>query len=84
MSWITIVGFMAAALTTLSFLPQAIKTIKSKQTKDLSFGMYLAFTAGVFLWLIYGILIGDAPVIIANSITFILTITILILKIIYK
>lgn len=84
MSWITIVGFMAAALTTFSFLPQAIKTIKSKQTKDLSFGMYLAFTAGVFLWLIYGILIGDAPVIIANSITFILTITILILKIIYK
>ncbi len=48
MSWITIVGFMAAALTTLSFLPQAIKTIKSKQTKDLSFGMYLAFTSRCF------------------------------------
>ncbi len=84
MSWITIIGLMAAAFTTFSFLPQAIKTIKSKQTKDLSFGMYLAFTTGVFLWLIYGILIGDAPVIIANSITFILTITILVLKIIYK
>ena len=80
----TILGLIAAICTTIAFLPQAIKTIKTKQTKDLSLGMYLVLTTGVLLWIIYGILIGDLPIILANSITFIFTATILILIIKYK
>lgn len=84
MSRITIIGLVAAAFTTISFLPQAVKTIKTKHTKDLSLGMYLVLTTGIFLWLLYGILIRDVPIIIANIITSVLTSTILILKIRYK
>ena len=84
MSRITIIGLVAAVFTTISFLPQAVKTIKTKHTKDLSLGMYLVLTTGIFLWLLYGILIRDVPIIIANIITSVLTSTILILKIRYK
>ena len=80
----TIVGLAAATCTTLAFLPQAIKVIRTKQTKSLSLVMYSVFTLGVFLWLMYGILVKDAPLIIANIITFILAGTILIMKIRYK
>lgn len=80
----TIVGLAAATCTTFSFLPQAVKVIRTKQTKDLSLVMYSVFTLGVFLWLVYGILVKDAPLIIANVITFILAATILIMKIRYK
>ena len=80
----TIVGLAAATCTTLAFLPQAIKVIRTKQTKDLSLVMYSVFTLGVFLWLMYGILVKDAPLIIANIITFILAATILFMKIRYK
>jgi len=80
----TIIGLVAATGTTLSFLPQAMRIIKTKHTKDLSLAMYLIFTTGVFLWLIYGILIKDLPVIIANAITLLFTSTILIFKIKYN
>ena len=80
----TIIGLAAATGTTLSFLPQAMRIIKTKHTKDLSLAMYLIFTTGVFLWLIYGILIKDLPVIIANAITLLFTSTILIFKIKYN
>ncbi|MDH5367484.1 MAG: SemiSWEET transporter [Cyclobacteriaceae bacterium] len=80
----TIVGLTAAAFTTFSFLPQAIKVIKTKQTKDLSLVMYSVLTIGLFLWLTYGILVKDIPVIIANLITFIFAAIILIMKIKYK
>jgi len=79
-----IIGLAAATCTTFSFLPQAIKVIKTKHTKDLSLAMYSIFTAGVFLWLVYGILIKDIPLIVANIITFIFAATILIMKIRYK
>ncbi|MEP0984145.1 SemiSWEET transporter [Ekhidna sp.] len=75
------IGFIAAFLTTISFAPQAIKTIRTKSTESLSLGMYLTFTIGVGCWLAYGIYLGDAPIIFANSITLILTSTILVLKI---
>lgn len=65
---VSIVGFVAAIFTTLSFLPQVIKTIKTKHTKDLSLGMYSLFVTAVLLWFIYGFLINDIPVIIANGI----------------
>ena len=84
MDALTIIGLVAAACTTISFLPQAIRTIKTKHTKDLSLAMYLIFTTGIFLWLIYGILVQDLPLIIANVITFLFALTILILKIKYN
>ena len=84
MNWLTLIGLLAATCTTISFLPQAIKIIKTKHTKDLSLGMYLILTTGVFLWSVYGILIDDLPLVIANSTTFLFTATIVILKIKYK
>ncbi|MEE8424079.1 MAG: SemiSWEET transporter [Thermodesulfobacteriota bacterium] len=81
MNGITIVGFLAALCTTLSFLPQVIKIIKIKETKDISFLMYAILIAGVLLWIIYGILKQDVPIIVANVITFVLATTVLILKI---
>ncbi len=79
-----IIGLAAAFCTTFSFLPQAIKVIKTKQTKDLSLVMYSVFTTGVLLWLMYGISVNDIPLIIANSITLIFALIILIMKIRYK
>ncbi len=80
----TIIGFIAASLTTASFLPQAIKVIRSKNTKDISLLMYLMFNTGVVLWLAYGFLIRDFPLIVANFIALVFTGTILVMKIRYK
>jgi MtN3 and saliva related transmembrane protein len=76
-----IVGYIAATLTTLSFLPQAILTIKTKDTESLSLSMYSMFTIGVLCWLIYGVYIDDKAIIFANSITFLLAASILSFKI---
>lgn len=76
-----IIGYIAAILTTSSFLPQAILTIKTRDTDSLSLGMYSLFTSGVFCWLIYGIYIADKAIVFANTITFILAATILAFKI---
>ena len=84
MNYITVLGLIAAFFTTVSYLPQAIKTIKTKQTKDLSLGMYLILTIGVLLWLVYGFLVKDIPIIFANAITLLFTGIILILKIKYR
>jgi MtN3 and saliva related transmembrane protein len=81
---VTFLGFLAGTLTTISFLPQVIKTWKSKSAKDVSLEMFLIFCSGVFLWIVYGILVGDIPVIIANFVTFILASTILWLKLKYR
>ena len=84
MALIDLVGFVAAVCTTISFLPQAIKIIKTKHTEDLSLGMYLILTIGIFLWLLYGILIWDFPIILANGITLMFTVPILIFIIKYN
>jgi len=84
MGIITLIGLVAATCTTFSFLPQVIKTIKTKHTKDLSLGMYSVLTIGIFLWFLYGILIKDFPIIIANAISFIFAATILFQIIKYK
>ncbi len=68
----SIIGNIAAALTTISFLPQAIKTIKTKDTGSLSFPMYCLFVTGVSLWLAYGVLNQQMPIIIGNLVTLIL------------
>jgi MtN3 and saliva related transmembrane protein len=80
MDWIDTIGSVAAALTTLSFVPQALKTFKTRDVSGISLGMYTAFTLGVALWLIYGILIGAWPVIIANAVTLVLALAILVMK----
>ena len=64
-----IVGNIAALLTSISFLPQAIKVIKTKDTKSISLPMYVLFTLGIILWLIYGILKQDFPIIMSNIVT---------------
>ena len=78
------IGFFAAFCTTVAFLPQAIKVYKTKSTKDISLYMFLIFTVGVLSWLIYGLIINDLPVILANAVTLILSFFILIYKIRYK
>jgi MtN3 and saliva related transmembrane protein len=77
---IDLIGFIAASLTTLSFLPQAIKTISSRDVTGISTVMYVLFTAGVAFWLLYGILIGNCVIIVANFITLILAGTVLVIK----
>mgnify|MGYP001385278244 FL=1 len=77
---IEIIGYCAAFLTTLSFVPQALQVIKTKDTQSISLHMYIIFTAGVVLWLYYGISIQNLPMIIANSITIVLASIILFYK----
>ncbi|WP_283743706.1 SemiSWEET transporter [Sideroxydans sp. CL21] len=74
------IGGIAATLTTGSFIPQVWRVWQTRHTKDISLLMYTFFTAGVALWLAYGILLGAWPVIIANSITLLLAGTVLVLK----
>ena len=78
------IGIIAAFLTTLSFIPQALQVIKTKDTSGISLGMYAMFVAGVFLWMIHGINIRDVAIIAANGITFVLASIILAYKIKYK
>ena len=78
------IGFFAAFCTTISFLPQAIKVYKSKSTKDISLYMFLIFTIGTACWLLYGVVISSVPIILANTITLILSFFILVYKIRYK
>ena len=75
------IGYLAATLTTASFLPQAILTIKTRDTESLSLGMYSAFTLGVLLWLIYGLYLSDKAIIFANAVTFLLAAFILSFKV---
>ncbi len=77
-------GFIAAALTTLAFLPQVIKTWKTKKAEDVSIVMLLMFITGLFFWVVYAIKTKALPVLFANIITLILNSTILILKLIYR
>ena len=76
-------GFVAATLTTASFVPQAAKIIRTRRTQDVSLLMYVAFTVGIGFWLAYGILLDSWPMIIANVITLALSLTILCLKLRY-
>jgi MtN3 and saliva related transmembrane protein len=77
----SIIGFIAAVCTTGSFIPQVYKTIKTKDTKGISLLMYSIFSLGVLLWLVYGIIIKDVPVAVANAVTISLAAVVLVLKI---
>ena len=81
---VTVIGLIAAACTTFAYVPQAIKIIKTKDTKSLSLIMYVIMTIGIVLWLFYGVLKNDLPIIKANTITLLFAGIILILKIKYK
>ena len=76
-----LVGSLAAALTTLAFVPQAYRSYKTRDLSGISLPMYSIFTLGVALWLVYGLFLMNWPIIIANAITFALSATILVLKI---
>ncbi len=84
MDFVTILGLLAGTLTTIAFLPQLIKTWQSKSTKDISLGMLTIFSAGVFLWLIYGIYLQALPIILANLFTLVFNLIIASLKIRYR
>ncbi|UVT17039.1 MAG: SemiSWEET transporter [Nitrospira sp.] len=77
----TFIGLVAGTLTTIAFLPQLTKILKTRSTKDVSTAMFIIFSTGVLLWLIYGLLIHSIPVIIANAITLALASVILFLKV---
>ena len=81
MELITVIGLAAAVCTTVSFLPQAIRIIKLKEARDISLLTYLLLEAGIIMWLVYGIMIGKMPIILANGITLLFTTVILFLKI---
>lgn len=78
-----LVGYCAAVLTTLSFLPQAWLTFRTKDVRGISLGMYSVFTLGVALWLLYGVLVGAWPIVAANAVTLALASVILCMKLRY-
>lgn len=77
------VGFGAATLTTVSFLPQAWLSFKTRDVSGISLGMYSVFTVGVALWLAYGVMLGAWPIVLANAITLALAMAILVMKLRY-
>ena len=83
MDIIFLIGIFAACLTTTAFLPQVIKAHNSKHTKDLSLVMFVVLSAGLVLWLIYGLALRSVPVIAANSLTLLLVLYLIYLKIKY-
>lgn len=84
MDFVSLIGLAAATLTTVSFVPQVIRVWRTRSTRDLSLPMYLVFTVGIALWLVYGLMIDDLPVILANVITLALAAVILFFKLRYK
>ena len=76
----TTIGFIAALLTTVAFLPQALKVWQTRSAKDVSLGMYMLFTLGVALWLIYGVLLNSWPIIVSNLVTLVLAGVVLAMK----
>ncbi len=79
-----LVGYIAACLSTASFVPQAVMTWKRKRAEGVPLGMYIILTLGLSLWLVYGLLVGAWPVILSNIVTLMLTVFIMTMKIIYK
>lgn len=82
--FINVLGLIAGTLTTIAFLPQLLKTWKSKSAKDVSLVMMITFSVGIFLWIIYGFAIEAMPIIVCNAVTLVLALMILVLKIRYR
>lgn len=81
---ITMLGFFAGTLTTLSFLPQVHKAWRTRRCDDLSMGMLLSFGGGVLLWMVYGLFLRAAPIIAANVVTLALILILIVLKARYR
>lgn len=80
MSWVSLVGLVAAFCTTAAYVPQVLHIWRTRSTQDISLGMFSVMTLGVALWIVYGVAIGSMPVIVANGATLVLAGTILVLK----
>lgn len=80
MSLSDLIGYLAATLTTCSFLPQAVHTFRTRDVSGISLGMYSVFTTGVALWLAYGLALQAWPIVVANAITLMLATAILVMK----
>lgn len=76
----TLIGLAAGTCTTIAFLPQALKCWRTRSTRDISLSMFLVLVAGVALWLAYGLMLGDVPLVAANGVTLLLAGSILVLK----
>jgi MtN3 and saliva related transmembrane protein len=76
----TMVGLAAALFTTTAFLPQVIRAWRTRSTRDLSYGTFVTYAIGLAMWLIYGVMIRDVPLMLSNGTTFLLALTILGLK----
>ena len=83
MDSISIIGLVAAAFTTVAFVPQVIKAHNTKHTKDLSLFMFVVFSIGLMLWIVYGIMTNVLPIILANAVTLLLSLYMVLLKIKY-
>ena len=81
---IDVVGSAAACLTTISFVPQAWQTFRTRDVSGISLGMYSVFTVGVALWLVFGVLLGSWPIVIANSVTLVFSLAILLMKLRFR
>ena len=79
-----LIGAVAATLTTVSFVPQALKTFRTRDVSGISLGMYSLFATGVALWLVYGLMLGEAPIYVANAVTLALALAVLVMKIRYR
>ena len=78
------IGYAAGICTTAAFLPQVLKTLRSRSARDISLGMYALLAVGITLWLIHGVQVGAAPVVAANAVTLILVGAMLVMKLRYK
>ncbi|MFZ5485490.1 MAG: SemiSWEET transporter [Pseudomonadota bacterium] len=83
MQWTDWIGYLAATLTTCSFVPQALHTFRTRDVRGISLSMYAAFTVGIALWLVYGLLLQAWPIVAANAVTLTLAGAILAMKIRY-
>ncbi len=83
MHWNDLIGYCAAMLTTISFVPQVWLTFRTRDTRGISLGMYSVLTLGVALWLTYGLVLRAWPVVVANAITLVLALSILVMKLRY-
>ncbi len=84
MNPVEIVGYLAAVLTTASFVPQALQILRTRETKGISLSMYVAFSAGVALWVVYGLVYRSWPLVLANVVTLALALSILFMKLRYQ
>lgn len=84
MNWTEITGLTAGILTSSSLVPQLVKTIKEKSAEDISLGMLIVLSLGVGTWVVYGALRDDLPIIVTNAFSFLLNITMIVLRLIYN